>query len=261
MKGFILKDDPRLTYTEKELVENGCTIFDQFHEDQDLDFIFLGFHGLDKNLSGNDSHYHYCFKESYFKDLPKNILVYTGKKNSVLNKLQEKYGFQLITLMQEESIINKNAILTAEGVISEIIQKRPYAIEKSCVVVIGYGHCGQVIAKKLRALEANVHVIEKDEQVRKKAIEDGFDVISAEELVMAEIIINTAPKDAIDSCLLEKLNKGTYLFDISSFPYGYYHEEAAHAHDYILPALPSVYGYKESGKIWADFIMKRGGAC
>lgn len=263
MKGYILNDDQRLSYTEMELIKKGCTLYETLTWAKELDFVLLGFNGLNESLKGT-SHGYYChLDETFFEKLDPKTIVYTGKNNSVLNKLQEKYHFSLITLMKEEEIINKNATLTAEGTISEIIQKRPYTLENSTTCVIGYGHCGKSIANKLSALQSAILVIEKDPDAIEAAHKDGFEIISEDDLLKRpiDIIVNTAPHEAMQEETVKNLDKSIYLFDISSFPYGYHHECASHLHDYILPGLPSQYGYKEAGKMIADFIYRRGTEC
>lgn len=262
MKGYILNDDPRLSFTEAYLMNKGCILYDSLAGNCHLDFVFLGFNGLNKSLTGINNRYYCKLDEKFFKELPKDTIVYTGKFNQTLYDLSLKYAFCYKCLMQETEIIEKNAVLTAEGLISEIIQKRPYSLENSKILVIGYGHCGKAIANKLVGLSNRVIVCDIHQKACQLAKKDGFEVIEKNEIQNQDIdiIINTAPKNALDTQQLKALSE-VYLFDISSFPYGYHHEDAGHLHDYILPGLPSQYGYKEAGKILGEYIFKRGMIC
>ena len=75
-----------------------------------------------------------------------------------------------MTLLEDENVVKENAKLTAEGLISEIIQKEPYPIENSQVVLIGFGHCGKEIYEKLTALNAKVKVVEPNNEQIDRAV-------------------------------------------------------------------------------------------
>ena len=263
MNGYVLNDDRRLSYTEIELINQGVHLYDTLKWAKDLDFILFGFNGLNESLKGSNHGYFLKLDEEFFKNIHSNTIIYTGKKCLVLEKLQKKYGFKLVTLLEEEDILKKNATLTAEGLLCEILLKRPFSLEEASICIIGYGYCGKAIANKLIPLVKSVKIIETHPKVRQEVINDGLEIICDKELMDAslDIIINTAPTHAIDEHVLKQLDSTLYLFDISSFPYGYHHECASHVHDYILPALPSVYGYKSAGKMLADYILKRGITC
>ncbi len=258
MKGYVLNDDKRLTYCEIELSKY-CTLYETLVNVEELDFILFGMNGIDESRKGVSHGYYYHLEDTFFKKLNPKTTIYTGKNNNVLNRLSKKYHFNLVTLTKEEKIIKKNAVLTAEGVISEIIQKRPYALDGSRICIIGYGHCGKIIASKLRALNAKVMIIEKDEEINELA-RHHFEIIDEKDLLVRQIdvVVNTAPNDALKEETIQRLSSNIYLFDISSFPYGYHHECATHLHDFILPMLPGRYGYKTAGKIIADYIIERG---
>lgn len=253
MNGFILIDDQRLIYTEKELLKCKVNLFDTLNQPEKLDFIILGMNGINEKYICQNDRYYKVLDDKFFKKLKKDVIIYVGKNNELLNDLQKIYKFKLVTLLKDRDIIKQNAKLTAEGLISEIIQKRPYLIENSNVVLIGFGNCGKEIYEKLKVLKANIKIVEKDISKLDKQIEN----ISVEDIEKEkiDILINTVDSIVINDAVLEKFNKEIYLFDIASYPYGYHHENAYKLNDYILPALPSKYAYKEAGIILANKIM------
>ncbi len=253
MKGFILDDDKRMKYTELELIKNNAIIYDSLNMPEKLDFIFLGINGISSNRICYNGNYTKLLDNAFFNRLNKETIIYTGKSNETLKKLQHIFHFKLVTLLEDENVVKENAKLTAEGLISEIIQKRPYPIENSQVVLIGFGHCGKEIYEKLTALNAKVKVVEPNNE----QIDRAVDLVKIEEILFktTNIIVNTVPQEVISDEMLEKLSKDVYLFDIASYPYGYHHEKVYGLHDYILPALPSSYAYKQAGIILAQKIV------
>ena len=250
MKGFILADDIRLEYTKQFLLENHVELVDTLDKVEDLDFVMLGLNGIDSN--------HCILINGEYKELDEKICkqlkhtkVYSFKPNQELITLQQKYQFPLEILMECLDVVRKNAKLTAEALICEIIQKRPYSIEGSKILLIGYGRCGKEIYQKLSGFNAKLVVVEKQDvldSIQKIDIQD----INKQKF---DIIINTVSECVIDDKMIETMNKDTYLFDIASFPYGYHHEKATHLNDYILPSLPSRYAYIEAGHIIAQHIL------
>ena len=60
-------------------------------------------------------------------------------------------------IMNSDYVAILNAVPTAEGVISYLIQNRKKTIMDSKILVIGYGRCGKVLAQKLALLGAKVY--------------------------------------------------------------------------------------------------------
>ena len=61
--------------------------------------------------------------------------------------------------MRDEQVIMENAVVTAEAVISIAVQKSLYSIERSKVLVCGFGRCGRALAARFKALGADVMVM------------------------------------------------------------------------------------------------------
>ena len=73
--------------------------------------------------------------------------------------------------MRDETVIEQNAIVTAEATASIAIQKSIHGIYGSKVLVSGFGKCGKAIARVFSAMGAHVMVMARRKQARHEAAE------------------------------------------------------------------------------------------
>lgn len=136
----------------------------------------------------------------------------------------ENRGIRYLDFMEDETVTEENAVATAEGVIAELVRLSPYNINEAKIIVTGYGHCGRVIAKKLRALGARVTVLARRRDARKEAKEDGFYAadfaFGPEEAMGAAMLINTVPAMVVTRTMIKELPRDACILDIASKPGG-----------------------------------------
>lgn len=132
--------------------------------------------------------------------------------------------------MKDEQLIDYNAIATAEGAIAETIVNSEINLTGSKCIVYGYGHCGRVLAKKLKDFGAEVTVAVRRSEVIDRAVEDGFDAtdlrIAGKKIGSYAFIFNTIPSMVIDDETVEQVVKDAVIMDIAS-KYGGVDYEAA----------------------------------
>ncbi|WP_157744213.1 adenosylhomocysteinase [Halopenitus persicus] len=107
---------------------------------------------------------------------------------------------------------------TAESSIAAIASLTNAMIAGSTAAVIGYGHCGRGIARKLRSLGARTTVAEIDPRKALEALADGHDVRPATEAVAdaAFVIAATGRTDVIGREQLAAIDDGAILASIGS---------------------------------------------
>lgn len=81
---------------------------------------------------------------------------------------------------------------TAESSLSAVLSLTNTMIAGAVAVVVGYGHCGRGIARKLRALGARTIVTEVDPRTALEALADGHDVRPLREAVPRADLVLTA---------------------------------------------------------------------
>lgn len=256
MKGYILNDDKRLNSTMLYLIKQNCLLYDSFLGKQDLDFILFGYNGLNEYLETNNVKNYCKLTEDYFKNIPASLKIFTVKINPTLKKLQEKYGFYYKALMEDPDFISKNAWLSGEGVVGELLKQRCYQLSNSKIAIIGYGHCGKAIAELLSGFHCDLYIIDTDLKAKEQVLKDGFTLIDKHDLsfILPECVLVTAVQ-SLDQDTICHLPKETYYFDIASAPYGYDHSLNL-KHDFLLKNLPASYGYKSAGILVGKWLER-----
>lgn len=198
--------------------------------------------------SGEVLHFH------RFLTMQESCVVFAG----IPNKAIDAWHLPTIYLMEEETVIEENALLTAQGVLATIFQHIDQGIRELSVDVIGYGHCGRYIVEFLVGLGMKVRVVRRDV----KSCHSLYQTISLEEwsrsTVVSDIVINTAPAKIIEAKQLHLWKHRPLLIDIASKPGGI--DEIA-CQNYgvklvIVPSLPPIYTPVSAGKIFARAIEK-----
>lgn len=169
-------------------------------------------------------------------------------------------------LMQDETVAVKNADITAEATVAEILKYSDYSIRGQKIIVTGYGRCGRALANLLHAMGAKVTVLARNVTVRKQARQEGHVAVDfsygPEEVYGARTIVNTVPATVLREPMIKEMHPDTIILDIASRPGGV-DLAAAEAHGItVIPALglPGIYTTRSSAKILAEAIREYAGA-
>ena len=141
--------------------------------------------------------------------------------------------------------MNENALLTAEGLLSEVIRCTPFSLSSANILLLGYGRCGFAIGKLFSPLCQSIYLVEKDGKKQNLAKNNGLLSVTAEDLSQilprCQILINTIPASVLEPSMLRLLHHSCHIFDIASAPYGF---PADTTRNYLLPyyRLPGIPG-------------------
>ena len=122
------------------------------------------------------------------------------------------------------------------------------------VLVTGYGRFGRALAKRLKALGADVWVAARREEQRLAARSDGMRAASLLELPALagrmDMVLNTIPARVLGTEALAALPKGAWLLELASAPYGFDRDAAARLglNVEVLPALPARYAPQSAAR-------------
>ena len=109
-----------------------------------------------------------------------------------------------------------------EGALQLAIENTDITINDASVVVVGYGNIGSLLARRLLALGARVHVAARNPIQRASAYADGAIPIPLEELPelapSLEMVFSTVPAQVVGRDLLERLPRGSLVLDIAPPP-------------------------------------------
>lgn len=186
----------------------------------------------------------------FWKSQGKNLIVYTGIKTSVMQKLHA----HVIYYMEDEGVVEANAILTAEGVLFELIRCTCKSMYTLCVDVVGYGCCGKAIYNMLKNLHVTVRV------VRREPCKEHDFISLGEWDDCSDIIINTSIGPSINKQHLAKWKTKPIVLDIATpdvLPLDEFATRGICCKK--IGNLPGMYACITAGNIIADFI--RGNIC
>lgn len=190
--------------------------------------------------------------------------LFAGKIPKEVQKAALEKGVGCYDYMAEERIAVYNSIATAEGTIAELLKTSPYNLHGSSILILGYGRCGKLLAKKLQALDAKVTVCARRQEVLMEAYAFGYHTLSLHELAFRikefPMIINTIPERIIRGEILEAMDQTSVFYEIASEPYGIDQKEAKEKkiRVEILGGLPGKYSPVSSALILKEYILEKG---
>lgn len=175
----------------------------------------------------------------------------------------EKLSVICYDFMKEESIAAFNTIATAEGTIAETILHQPTNLHGSQCLILGYGRCARVLAKKLKGLDANVTISCRNVKDLAMARALGFHAFPLEhlksELWKYQMIYNTIPKVLIQRPQLLNMGKDAFIVDIASGDGGVDFKAAQELGIQAIHCLglPGKYAPVSSAKILAEYTAEK----
>lgn len=156
--------------------------------------------------------------------LPKECFVLGGRISAETERELTAGGFEFADYYKREELIVKNAIPTAEGALEIAISEMPITLFGAKTVVIGYGRVGKVMAKKLKALEADVTVSARKCADFAWIEESGMKPVHTEDLPLFagdfDLIVNTVPAMILTEEILKRVKNDALIIDLASKPGG-----------------------------------------
>lgn len=178
---------------------------------------------------------------------------------AVFRQIKAAAGF-VYDYYTDESLISKNALLTAEGLISIIANKIPLTINGLKVAITGYGRIAGYTASLLKNMNAEVFIFARNKVQITKAKLSGFKAYSIESLHSLiqnfDCIINTVPAQIINENIIKKSKKDCLIIESASTPYGIDFDACTNSQRNLIKAfsLPGKTSPKSAGIIIAETV-------
>lgn len=198
----------------------------------------------------------------HFAQLRPGTYVFTGIARSRLKAWCAEYGLTLVSLMELDEVAILNSIPTAEGAISIAMEKTDITLHGSETVVIGFGRCGQTLARTLFALGARVKVVARQSCHLARICEMGLTPVHTSELEQAvggaDIVFNTVPEMVLTAGVLKTMRHDCVVIDIASKPGGtdFRYAERRGMTALLAPSLPGLVAPKTAGRIIAASLSR-----
>lgn len=153
-----------------------------------------------------------------------------GKLSESFQELAFAHGITCMDYFTSELLQLKNALPTAEGAIEIAMRELPVTIDGMHAVVVGYGRIGELLARKLAAMGAEVSVFARREDVLTRIELEHLHPIRLEirngrsslEQISGNVqaIFHTVPAMLFTESVLRCLPRECLLIDLASSPGG-----------------------------------------
>ena len=229
---------------------------------KDAELIYLPLSGVDENncVKSTFTTEEVKLDSKFISDINEKSMVLIGVNNHSIKKRFSENNISYIEMNKLADLAILNAIPTAEGAIKIAIEKTPYTIFESEILITGLGKVGMTLAWRLKALGANVYVATRDKKAISRGRDFGFKMIDYTDLekylAKINIIYNTVPAKIITERYLRLLTEDTLIVDLASSPGGVDFETAKELgiEAFLAPGLPGKIAPETAAKILADKV-------
>ena len=188
---------------------------------------------------------------------PCRVAVVGGVEEDALPMVQ-----RLVRPEKDEAFLRKNAQLTAEGAVLEVLRRRRHALLESTAMITGFGRIGLEMAVRLCALGMFVIVCARSESQMHMAHGMGAHPVPLRQIAsacaQADVVINTVPARVLNRSALEQLRRHTPIIELASAPYGLDLEEAVQMglEVAVESGLPGRYAPLDAGKALFEALLR-----
>lgn len=169
-------------------------------------------------------------------------------------------GISFFDYAQDEALLLQNAELTAEAAVPLLLEGLSCPLAGSRVLICGFGRIGKLLARKLKALGADVTVLARKPQDLELARILGYHRVRTECLTDAlaqyDGIVNTVPAPVVGPEQLQFIRTGCALLELASLPGGFCAEAQALPGYRAARGLPGKYAPETAAAIIRRAIFR-----
>jgi len=258
---LVIGGDLRQHYATEYILNNGflCSSLDGYNKVQEqidgAKYILLPLPFTRDNVYINDSD----IKIDDFLqcDMTGKTLFLGAIKDNMKNRLK---GINYIDYYNDDEFAKLNAIPTSEGSIECIIRNTVITICNSEVLITGYGRVAKDLAKRLKALGANITIAVRKKEQSKMARLLGYNTVNILEIGdfsnKFDIAVNTPNAYIFTEKLYRMFKKDTMFLDLASAPGGFNFKTENYENIFVERGLPVLTAPKTAGEYLAKTIIK-----
>ena len=169
-------------------------------------------------------------------------------------------GLSFFDYAKDETLLLQNAELTAEAALPLLLERLSCPLAGSRLLLCGFGRIGKLLARKLRALGADVTVSARKPQALELARILGYRRVRTDSLTDAlaqyDVIVNTVPAQLIGPAQLRSVRTGCVLLELASLPGGFCAEAQALPGYCAARGLPGKYAPETAAAIIRSAIFR-----
>lgn len=192
----------------------------------------------------------------------KGNIIYGGNIPKDVVQQLNKIGVICHDFLKDSNVVWENAYLTAEGLISQIIEATPFSLKDKNIFIIGYGKCGSIIAKLLAPLCGNIFIYDHTPKHLYELKANGFIPLEHKNIMTYfhdfHIVINTVPAKELNKSHYALANSSCFFFEVASKPFGLDSDiiEAHNLHLITCPGIPGKTSPETAGEIISNNIIE-----
>lgn len=202
------------------------------------------------------SHEHIVIDDVVSEVMPHHVIF--GGKMSPYSLSIAKRGAICHDYLLREDFCLYNADVTAEAIVSIVMNNLPVVLKGTACLVMGYGRIGKALSEKLSSLGVRVVVSARKSADFAAISLRGFKWVRTGDKIdngeAYDFIVNTVPHKVLNAASFANLKKECLVIDASAYPGFVDAAEAGQSGIKVLGAfsLPGKYAPVTSGKIIAD---------
>ncbi len=148
--------------------------------------------------------------------------VFCGRATDVLVRAAQAAGVALHEYDPDRELMLQRAPAIVEGILQLAIERTDVTIHAAETAVVGYGTIGSLLARKLVALGARVHVAARNPVQRAGAHADGAAPCTLDELPdlapRLAMLFSAVPAHVVGREVLERLPRDSLVLDVAPAP-------------------------------------------
>ena len=169
-------------------------------------------------------------------------------------------GLSFFDYAKDETLLLQNAELTAEAALPLLLERLSCPLAGSRLLLCGFGRIGKLLARKLRALGADVTVSARKPRDLELAHILGYRRVRtgsfADTLAQYDGIVNTVPAPVIGPAQLQFVRRDCALLELASLPGGFCAEAQALPGYCAARGLPGKYAPETAAAIIRSAIFR-----
>ncbi|MCI9083539.1 MAG: hypothetical protein HFI70_14915 [Lachnospiraceae bacterium] len=207
------------------------------------------------NLFQPESIPFHCSLDSLWAELNADHTLAALSLNDTQKQILNSKGCKTLTFGSYDFFTAENAVLTAEGLLAEVIRYTPFSLSSANMLLLGFGRCGSAIGRLFHPLCRGIYLLEQDPQRQALAKSSSLFPVTAEDLPQilpqCQILINTIPAPVLEPSALCLLHHSCHIFDIASAPCGFPEDTTRKCllPYYRLPGIPGRFSPVTAGEL------------
>ena len=161
---------------------------------------------------------------------------------------------------KDDALLLQNAELTAEAALALLLERLPGPLAGSRILICGFGRIGKLLARKLKALGADVTVSARKPRDLELAHILGYRRVTtgsfADALAQYDGIVNTVPAPVIGPEQLQCVRRDCALLELASLPGGFCAQAQALPGYCAARGLPGKYAPEAAAAIIRSAIFR-----